>query len=55
MHNPPGYRERGPERRSALSLPSPQYPWFEYDLQSAGGRTGHHSLAIVDDESWCMA
>ena len=31
------------------------YPWFEYDLQSAGGRTEHHSLAIVDDESWCMA
>ena len=31
------------------------YPWFEYKLKSAGGRIEHHSLAIMDDESWCMA
>jgi hypothetical protein len=30
-------------------------PWFEYKLKSATGEIDHHSLAIVDDESWCMA
>lgn len=29
--------------------------WFEVELISAGGRVEHHALAIVDDESWCMA
>ena len=31
------------------------HPWFEYELKSAGGENEHHSLAIVDDESWCIA
>ena len=31
------------------------FPWFEYELKSAGGGMEHHSLAIMDDESWCVA
>ena len=30
-------------------------PWFQYDLKSATGDIEHHSLAIMDDDSWCMA
>jgi hypothetical protein len=28
------------------------YPWFEYHLRMADGAQEHHSLAIMDDESW---
>lgn len=31
------------------------YPWFDYELKSAGGEVEYHSLAIMEDESWCMA
>lgn len=31
------------------------YPWFEYELKSASGEIEYHSLAIMEDESWCMA
>lgn len=30
-------------------------PWFEYDLKSASGETEYHSLAVLDDDSWCPA
>jgi hypothetical protein len=30
-------------------------PWFEYEFRSASGKIEHHSLAIMEDESWCMA
>ena len=30
-------------------------PWFDYELTSRGGEIEHHSLAIMEDESWCMA
>jgi hypothetical protein len=28
------------------------YPWFEYELKSANGKTEYHSIAIMEDESW---
>jgi hypothetical protein len=28
------------------------YPWFDYDLRMPDGRVEHHSLAIMDNESW---
>lgn len=30
-------------------------PWFDYGLKSSNGEVEHHSLAIMEDESWCMA
>ena len=30
-------------------------PWFEYRLKSASGEIEHHSLAVMEDESWRMA
>lgn len=30
-------------------------PWFDYELKSPSGAVEHHSLAIMEDESWCMA
>jgi hypothetical protein len=30
-------------------------PWFEYELKAASGEIHYHSIAIMDDESWCMA
>lgn len=30
-------------------------PWFDYELKSSSGEIDHHSLAIMEDESWCMA
>lgn len=31
------------------------YPWFEYHLLCRGGKVEHHALAIMEDESWCLA
>lgn len=30
-------------------------PWFEYELKGVGGEVEHHSIAIMDDESWRRA
>lgn len=30
-------------------------PWFEYALKNDDGGIEHHSLAMMEDESWCMA
>jgi hypothetical protein len=30
-------------------------PWFEYELRRQNGEVEHHSMAIMDDESWCLA
>lgn len=30
-------------------------PWFEYELKSASGEIHYHSIAIMEDESWCTA
>ncbi len=30
-------------------------PWFECELMSAGGEIEFHSIAIMEDESWCIA
>jgi hypothetical protein len=30
-------------------------PWFDYELKSPSGEIEHHSLAIMEDESWCVA
>ena len=30
-------------------------PWFEYELKSASGGVEYHSLAIMENESWCPA
>lgn len=30
-------------------------PWFEYALKDDDGEIEHHSLAMMEDESWCMA
>ncbi len=30
-------------------------PWFDYALNAANGEVEHHSLAIMEDESWCPA
>ena len=31
------------------------YPWFEYELIGDDGQIHYHSIAIMDDESWCYA
>ena len=31
------------------------FPWFEVELTSANGEIEYHSLAVMEDESWCMA
>lgn len=31
------------------------YRWFEYELKSVSGGLEYHSLAIMDDDSWCPA
>jgi hypothetical protein len=28
-------------------------PWFDYELPSPDGQTHLHSIAIMEDESWC--
>ena len=30
-------------------------PWFEYELKGVDGKIEYHSLAIMEDESWCIA
>jgi hypothetical protein len=30
-------------------------PWFEYQLKAANGEVEEHSIAIMEDESWCWA
>jgi hypothetical protein len=30
-------------------------PWFEYNLIGPGGSVEVHAVAIMDDESWCVA
>ena len=30
-------------------------PWFEYKLRSPSGEVEHHSIAIMEDESWAMS
>jgi hypothetical protein len=30
-------------------------PWFDYELKAPYGEIEHHSLAIMEDESWCPA
>ena len=30
-------------------------PWFEYELEAADGEIEYHSIAILEDESWCIA
>jgi hypothetical protein len=30
-------------------------PWFEYELKTADGKIEAHSIAIMEDESWCLA
>jgi hypothetical protein len=29
-------------------------PWFQYELKRANGKVEYHSLAIMEDESWCL-
>ena len=29
------------------------YAWFRYDLRGADGRVEEHSVAIMEDGSWC--
>jgi hypothetical protein len=31
------------------------YPWFDYEMVAEDGETEHHSLAVMDDESWELA
>ena len=31
------------------------FPWFEYELKGANGQLEYHSIAIMEDESWCLA
>lgn len=30
-------------------------PWFHCELPGPDGEIHHHSIAIMDDESWCLS
>jgi hypothetical protein len=38
-----------------ISIIDEHGPWFEYDLPDPDGHTAHHSIMIMENDSWSIA